>query len=179
MVDTEGIDEGPAPRRDPGKAYPCPSCGYDLRATKREAGKFPCPECGSTWTDLQLQAHADEPYVSGGKLLLWTFGMPVLYSFLVFAACMCGVSFLVQADESELVGWVVFWTHLTLMVSIIAAANRGMAGRWASRVTRNPVLGGVRSGGWYWGMLLSLTAIQMACAYVYPLIGVGLCFSIM
>ncbi|MEM7627475.1 MAG: hypothetical protein AAF333_17905 [Planctomycetota bacterium] len=139
-----------------------------------------CRECGGNWTQEQLWTHAVQPYISLPRLLLWTFGMPVIHSVVaVFWACSClavalsfdrliSGEFFTVASLGGLVGGAV----------LLGYWNRETAGRWASRMTQAPVYGGVRSGRWYWGTLLTITAVQMVCTLTYPLICLLILFEL-
>ena len=102
--------------------------------------------------------------------------MPLAYAVAFFMTCCCSVTALVGLESKlgEGFAWLVLGGQLTVGVFLIGYWNRGIAGRWASRMTRTPVYGGMRSGGWYWATLLALTATQLILTFLYPVIGLGL-----
>ncbi|MEM6853507.1 MAG: hypothetical protein AAF593_03775 [Planctomycetota bacterium] len=154
------------------KSLPCPGCGYDLRATPKDGWHITCPECGTRWPVSQVEAFAEQPYLTVGKLMAWVFAMPVLYAVLNLGTCFCFCSAAVSMSESlsGLSAWATFIVYLVVYLGLIALGNRGIAGRWACRMTQTPVYGGLRSGGWYWCTLIVITAVQGICAWGYPLL---------
>ncbi|MEM1028644.1 MAG: hypothetical protein AAGJ38_11220 [Planctomycetota bacterium] len=160
------------------KSLPCPGCGYDLQATPSKAGLCRCPECGSAWTVQQLFDHAQQPYLTTRRLIGWALGMPVLYAFLNVFTCFTCLNIFIESSLSEKASWAFIATYLGLTALLVGLCNRDMAGRWASRMYQNPIKGGQRAGGWYWGMLLGLTAFQMACIYLYPVLPLITCFQL-
>lgn len=152
-----------------------------MRATPRESGRLACPECGGAWTQGQLLDHEIHPYISFGRVLLWTFTMPGVYSVMAVSSC-CGCLTMASGAGSwlsEKLMWVGFWLIIGAGVLLMGMWNRGTAGRWASRMTRTPVQNVLRSGGWYWGTLLTVTVVQVVCTFIYPFIAIWLCLFLL